>query len=154
MYADMAGATDLTPTLMTVADWTRGLMKHARQQLKRYTRDQIRQVLQQRAEVERTSIVQEFESIKDNDERAGQMMMKQLRIGRWGVGGDLRKIDPDIYDFFEEQRHRMGIVDPPVDPVSLEGAVAPAAEDYGLGLGGGAPEDGYEVDQGADGDNY
>jgi hypothetical protein len=151
MYGDIPR---VEPTRTVVGDWTRGLMVHARQQLKRYTREQIQRILQQRAEMERTSIVQEFESIKDNDERAGQLAMKQLRIGRWGVGGDLRKIDPDIYDFFEEQRHRMGVVDAPVDPVLLEGAATPAAEDYGLGLAGGAPEDGYEVDQGADGDNY
>jgi hypothetical protein len=48
----------------------------------------------------------------------------------------------------------MGIVDAPVDPILLEGAgAAPAANDFGFGEVG-APEDGYDVNQGAEGDDY
>jgi hypothetical protein len=139
------------------ANWTRALMIHVRQQFIKYSKERIRQVLQQRAELERTSVVEEFANIKDDDERAAEQLKKQMRIGRWAVGKDIQKLDPDRYEFETEQRRRMGIVDPPVDPVLVEGAGAAATaapQDFGLALDTGAAEDGYDVDQGAAGDDY
>ena len=136
------------------ANWTRALMLHVRQQFIKYSKERIRQILQQRAELERTSVVEEFAAIKDDDERAAEQLKKQMRIGRWAVGKDIQKLDPDRYEFETEQRRRMGIVDPPVDPI-LVGTAAPAGpEDYGLGLDSGVAEAGYDVDQGAAGDDY
>jgi hypothetical protein len=139
------------------ANWSRALMIHVRQQFVRYSKERIRQILQQRAELERTSVVEEFASIKDDDERAAEQLKKQMRIGRWAVGKDIQKLDPDRYEFETEQRRRMGIVDPPVDPILVEGAAASAAAgptDYGLTLDSGAAEDGYDANQLAAGDDY
>jgi hypothetical protein len=112
-------------------------------------------MLQQRAEMDRTSIVNEIGGIKDDDERAAVIMQKNFKMGRWARGENIRKLDADTFEFESEQRRRMGIVDAPVDPLALEGARAAAGpEDYGLGGGGGMPEAGYDTFQGADGDDY
>jgi len=82
-------------------------------------------------------------------------LKKQFRIGRWGQGANLQKYDADTFEFENEQRKRMGIVDPPVDLILLgPAAVQQQQQDYGFALGTAGPEDGYEVGQGADGDDY
>jgi hypothetical protein len=155
MYREVAAPADREATVAGMANWTRALMfGHVKQQFMRYSNEEIKRIMQQRSELERTSVVEEFQAIKDDDQRAAELIKKQLRIGRWGTAAKgFGKYDPDLFEFENEQRHRMGIVEAPVDPVLLIGAAAPAAEDFGLG-GGGGPEEGYEVDQGADGDNY
>jgi hypothetical protein len=140
-----------------VSDWTRALMFHVKQQWVKYSKEAVKRVLQQRAELERTSIVEEFQSIQDDDLRAAQILAKQFRIGRWSKGANIQNLDPDLFEFETEQRHRMGIVDPPVDPILLEGtaaAAAPAAQDFGFGPLTEGPLEAYEVNQGADGDDY
>ena len=130
-------------------------MVHVKQQFVKFSKETIKRILQDRASLDRETIVQEFESIKDDDERAAQLMMKQFRIGRWAIGTNFQKFDADLFEFEAEQRHRMGIVDAPVDPVLLEGSGGGPAgvEDYGFNLAA-APEDGYDMNQGADGDDY
>ena len=142
IYTDMPSAET---TVSSIADWTLALMLHAKQQFTKYSKETIQQILQQRAELERTSVVQEFEAIKDDDQRAAELMKKTFRIGRWGVGKNLQKYDSELFEFESEQRLRMGIVDAPVDPLLLEGAAAPA-NDFGFGPAGGA-EEGYDVEQ-------
>jgi hypothetical protein len=156
MYRDVAAPATRLSTAAATANWTRGLMFHYRQQYSRLEQENIAKILQQRAELERTSVVEEFKAIKDDDERAAELMKKRLRIGRWGLAAKgFREYDADMFEFENEQRQRMGIVDPPVDPILLAGAApAAAAQDYGLGGAGGAPEAGYDGDQGADGDDY
>lgn len=128
-------------------------MIHVKQQFVKFSKESIKRVLQDRASLDRETIVQEFESIKDDDERAAQLMMKQFRIGRWAIGTNFQKFDADLFEFEAEQRHRMGIVDAPVDPVLVEVAGPAGAEDFGFNLSA-APEDGYDVNQAADGDDY
>jgi len=156
MYADVAAPAERIATTKACADWTRALMFHYKQQFGRLEQENIAKILQQRAELERTSVVEEFSAIKDDDERAAELMKKRLRIGRWALAAKgFRQYDADMFEFENEQRRKMGIMDPPVDPILLEGAAAPAGADYGLGgAAGGAPEDGYDVDQGAAGDDY
>ena len=146
MYEGLPTAAERELVANSVSNWTRALQLHMKQQVFKYTKENIRQILQQRAELERTSVVKEFEDIKDDDLRAAELMKKNLRIGRWGVGKNLQKYDADLFEFESEQRARMGIADAPVDPLLLEGAAAPAAEDFGLG-GGGGGEEGYAVEQ-------
>jgi hypothetical protein len=137
-----------------MAIWTRGLMRHAGHQFIRYSKERIQQILQQRAELERNTVVEEFKAIKDDDLRVAYNIAKQLKIGRWGRGF---KLDADQFEFEAQQRQKMGIDAPeaPVDPTLLGAAAAVAAvgEDFGLG-GGGQDEAGYEVEQGAAGDDY
>lgn len=156
MYADIASPGDRENTVRDVANWTRALMFHVRQQYMRYSKERIAQVLQQRAELERTSVVKEFSEITDPDMRAAYIATKQLKIGRWARGANIRKLDPDQYEFEVEQRHKMGIVDAPVDPILLEGAAAaaPGGQDFGFGDLGAAPEAGYDANQAAEGDDY
>ena len=134
----------LTPEIVAC---TRGLLGHVKHQFVRYSKDTIKRILQDRASLERDTIVKEFENIKDDDVRAAELMKKQFRIGRWAGGANLQQYDTDTFEFEHEQRKRMGIVDAPFEPVDIN-AVAVAVADAD------APEDGYEVDQGADGDNY
>jgi hypothetical protein len=154
MYAELTTAAERETVASELANWTRGLMYHVKQQFIRFSDEQIRQVLQQRSALERASIVKEFEDVKDEDEQAAMRMTKMLGIGRWAVGAkNLRQYDADIFEFEASQRLRMGIVDTAVEVVQLEGAGAPGGEDFGFALAGG-PEDGYDVNQGADGDDY
>jgi hypothetical protein len=152
MYGELATAAERDTVAAELANWTRGLMFHVKQQFIRFSDEQIRQVLQQRSALERASIVKEFEDVKDEDEQAAMRMTKILGIGRWAIGAkNLRKYDPEILEHEEAQRARMGIVETAVEVVRLEGAGA--AEDFGFALAGG-PEDGYDVNQAAAGDDY
>ena len=160
MYRGVPSSGERASVAADVADWTRALMQHIRQQYLRYSKERIAQILQQRAELERTSVVEEFQAIKDDDERAAELIKKQLRMGRWGVASKgWNKYDPELYEFENEQRKRMGIVDAPVaDVPGVTGAGAAAnaggAADFGFGTLDVAPEAGYDVDQGAAGDDY
>jgi hypothetical protein len=162
MYAEVAAPAERAKTVSSIRAWTTELMDfkrnaadkghkrgHVQRQFLRFSKEEVKRILQQRAELERTSVVEEFENIKDDDQRAAELIKKQFRIGRWGVGKNLQKYDSDLFEFENEQRKRMGIMD---DPVAAD-AVAP-----GAGAGAGPvlvePEDGYAVEQGADGDDY
>ena len=110
--------------------------------------------MQDRAQLDRETIVKEFADNKDEDSRAAQLMHKQLGIGRFAMGANINTLTAGRFEFEMEQRHRMGIVDAPVDPSLLAAPAAGAAgEDFGFALAGG-PEDGYDANQGADGDDY
>lgn len=104
------------------ANWSRGLMMHAKHQFTRYTKEQIRLVLQQRAEADRNRIVQEFEEIKDDDERAAVLAQKQMKLGRWARGANIREYDADQIEFEAQQREKMGIIDHAVGIILPEGA--------------------------------
>ena len=127
---------------------------HVKQQFMRFSKETIKRILQERANLERDTIVEEFQSIKDDDLRAAELLKKQFRIGRWAGGANLQKYDADTFEFESEQRKRMGIVDPPVDPILMAPQAQAAGQDYGLGAGVSVPEDGYDVAQGAEGDDY
>ena len=152
MYATIASPADRETTAAEVANWTRSLMFHVKQQYIRYSKEAIKRILQDRAGLERDTIVEEFESIKDDDLRAAELIKKQFRIGRWAGGANLQKYDAETFEFENEQRKRMGIMGPSVEPILLEGS-RPQVQDYGLALDA-APEDGYDVAQGAEGDDY
>jgi hypothetical protein len=144
MYASVVTNTKVDATTTGMRMWTRHLMAyHVKQQYLRFSAEEIKRVLQERAEAERTSIVEEFDSIKDDDERAAVLFMKQFKIGRWGRGENIQKLDADQFEFETEQRRKMGIVD-----FGMEGGAAltgggSAAQDFGFGALNTAAEDGY-----------
>jgi chaperonin GroEL (HSP60 family) len=153
MYRDIAA--DRENIAISIVDFTRALMLHAKQQFVRFSKEAIKRILQDRAALDRETIVQEFESIKDDDLRAAEMIKKQLRIGRWAAGANIQGLDADQFDFEIEQRRRMGIADPfLVEGDATAAAAAAAAEDFGLSVDTGVEEVGYDMDQGAEGDNY
>jgi len=145
LYEDIGVAAERETVASAMSNWTRALLIHMKRQVFKYDKETIRRILQERAELERTSVVKEFEDIKDDDQRAAELMKKGFRIGRWGVGKNLQKYDSDLFEFESEQRLRMGIADAPVDPLLLEGA-QPQVENFGLAALGGA-EEGYDVVQ-------
>jgi len=165
MYVDIPSSSDRAAIVEDIRAWTLALMDfkkgpkdtehkrgHVQTQFIKYSKEAIKRILQQRAELERTSVVEEFDSIKDDDLRAAELIKKQFRIGRWGVGKNLQKYDPDLFEFENEQRKRMGVVEGPV-----EADAAPQGQGQGQGQGQAVfvePEEGYEVNQGADGDDY
>jgi hypothetical protein len=112
------------------AESMRTLLKHARAQTKKYSNEEVKRLLQQRAAAERALILSEFDSIKDEDQRAVTRTLKNLGIGRWAIGKNIRTLDPDVLDFEEQQRLKMGVVEP---------GFGDAAEEV--------VEDGYDVDQ-------
>ena len=157
MYEEIPLAAERAAILAGVRAWSTGLLDfksgprdvahkkgHVQKQFIRYSKEEVRRILQQRAELERTSVVEEFESIKDDDLRAAELIKKQFRIGRWGVGKNLQKYDADLFEFENAQRIRMGVTDLQVAP---DGVVAPIPEAV-------QQEAGYDMDQGAEGDNY
>jgi hypothetical protein len=153
MYAEVAAAAARDTAVAQLSNWTRALMFHVKQQFMRFTKDRIKQILQQRAELERTSIVQEFEGIRDEDERGAALQMMNMRIGRWGKGGNIRDYDAGQLEFEIEQRRRMGVMDPTVEQIALEGAgggVAAGDLEFGVAEAGSA----YEVNHLADGDDH
>ena len=155
MYDDATSNTKAGQTMARVAAWTRELMAaHVKTQFLRFSAEQVKRMLQERAEAERTSIVEEFESIKDDDERGAVLFMKQFRIGRWGRGENIRKLDADQFEFEIEQRHKMGIVDPAVEPTNAAVDLGGGPQDFGLGDGLGPAEDGYNMNHLAAGDDY
>jgi len=107
-----------------VAAWIRGLMTgHVKLQFLKFSDQYVKQIMQQRAELERTSIVQEFESLTD-ESRSAMLTMKQLGIGRWNTKSTSRKYDSSLIEFEEAQRQRMGVHDKPFDPVVPAGMEA------------------------------
>jgi hypothetical protein len=153
MYESNIASSNLDETAAGMVEWTTTLMIHSGRQFIKYSDDQIRTTLQRRAEMERTSIVEEFSSITDPDERAAALILKQFRIGRWARGQNIQSLDADTYEFETEKRHRMGFVDPPVDPLLLGEGEQSRGGRYGLGGQGGGNEDGFDMDQGEAGAN-
>jgi hypothetical protein len=129
--------TNKSYTAVSVGDWTRGLMKHAKQQFVRYSKDRIRQILQQRRELERTTIVEEFTALDDDDLRRAFIMTKNLKIGRWARGANIRTLDADQFEFEQQQLVKMGITDPNVELVMVESTAQQMGEE--------AEEDGYDL---------
>ena len=134
-------------TAAGVADWTNALLVHVKRQFARYSHERVKQILQERAGLERDSIVEELGGIKDDDERAAALAQKNLGLGRWARGKNIKALDADTVAFEIEQRHRMGIIDAPVEPILLEGAARPGQSRFGFGaLDDGAAEAGYDME--------
>jgi hypothetical protein len=107
----------------------RTLLKHARAQTKKYSNEEVKRLLQQRAAAERALILSEFDSIKDDDQRAVTRTLKNLGIGRWAIGKNIRNLDEGVLLFEEEQRRKMGIIPGESGEPGLEALEEPGLED-------------------------
>lgn len=115
-----------------IAQLTIDLIIHSSKQTIRFSTEEIKRVLQERAAKERVTIVEEFEKLGDNESRATELLMKQFGIGRWGKGKNLTKYDKERYLSEKEQRGRM-MVD---STVAGAAAAAPGTE-FGVEFGEG-----------------
>ena len=97
--------------------------------------------------MERTAVVNEILGQADDDLRAAEFLKKTFRIGRWALGQNLRAYNADLLDAEVEQRRAQGIVETAIDPVLLESQLLAATMAATV-------EDGYDVNQGAAGDDY
>lgn len=105
-----------------IALWTINLIIHSGEQTIRFSAEEIKRVLQERAAKERVTIVKEFEDAGDQDSRAVMLLLKQHKIGRWGEGKNLTKYDKERYVNEKEQRGRMDVMDS-----TVAGAANPAS---------------------------
>ena len=141
--------------LREIVMWTGSLMLHANEQTVKYSKDRIKQILQDRAAMDRESIVKEFADIKDEDRRGAQLMQKRFKMGRWGLTGNIQKYDADMFEHDREQRHRMGIVEQPY--AVMNGQELGQGQENPLGFGNDAGAEGNTMNDAEgmnDGDNY
>ena len=110
-------------------EFMRSLLQHARTQTKKYSDEEVKRMLQQRAAAERALILSEFDSIKDDDQRAVTRTLKNLGIGRWAIGKNIRNLDEGVLLFEEEQRRKMGIIPGESGEPGLEALEEPGLED-------------------------
>ncbi len=80
----------------------------------RYTKDQIRLMIQDRIEKEKKEIINFFDK-KDPEERRIEKLLMKLGMGRWRVGGTkaIQRYTPEQYRTEQEERRMAGIVDFP-----------------------------------------
>lgn len=79
-----------------------------------YNDDQLREQIMIRNEKEKADIITMFDTMGE-DEKAVELMKKQLGIGRWAVGGTkaIWGYDIDQYERERDERARAGIIDFP-----------------------------------------
>jgi len=116
-----------------------------------YDDEQLRTLIAARNEKEKVNIIQYFDKMSD-EERAAELLMKRLGMGRWAVGGTaaIRVYDQDQYEREKAERAQAGILDfpgaGPSDVLGVDGRPIDA-----LGLPSEAnPFDAYERDGGYD----
>jgi hypothetical protein len=80
-----------------------------------YNDDQLREMIMIRNEKEKADVISNMFDKKSDDEKAVELVKKQLGIGRWAVGGTkaIWGYDIDQYEREREDRARAGIIDFP-----------------------------------------
>ena len=125
---------------LQVSRWLVELIIHSGKQTIRFSADEIKHVLQERAAKERVTIVKEFEDLKDDESRAVALEMKRRKIGRWGEGTNLTKYDKDRYVAEKDQRGKMQVDSTVAGAVNVasEFGITGDAGDFGdMDAGGG-----------------
>ena len=122
------------------------LDKFNREQLS-YNDEQLREQIMIRNEKEKADIITMFDKMGE-DEKAVELMKKQLGIGRWAVGGTkaIWGYDIDQYERERDERARAGIIDFPgygPDQVPELGGRDLDANGYPVS----GAEDGYDLTQ-------
>lgn len=104
-----------------------------------FTEDQIREMINKRTDIEKSSYIGRFEKLTP-EEKAVEKMKKNLGLGEWAVGGTKAIIayNPEQYEREREQRLVMGFTD-----FLQPGAITMQDEPPGALV----QEDGYENDQ-------
>jgi len=95
--------------------WTKSTFTEGRRQFDQFgmTEEEIRLAILDAREKEKNSVIKEIDDEKDPDLRAVALVQKGLKIGRWGIGNakNLTGYNADMWDFLQEQRDRIGVVD-------------------------------------------
>jgi hypothetical protein len=84
--------------------------------------EELKQMIAIRNEKERANVIAEFDKLTD-EERAIELMNKNLGLGKWAVGGTklIYAYDKDYYDLEREKRLAAGIFDVPGLGIGAEG---------------------------------
>ena len=77
-----------------------------------YDDKKIKEMIEIRNEKERTMILDRLNRMSD-DEKEVELITKNLRMGKWSIGGRIHAYDGEIWEIEQQQRREMGIVDFP-----------------------------------------
>lgn len=102
----------LDSSVQIIYDVLRLTFNKYRDEWKSYSNDHIREVLQIRAEKEKSDVIKKLDDLSE-DMRRVELLKKQLRMGDWAVGGSkkITQYDKDQYEVEREARARAGISD-------------------------------------------
>jgi hypothetical protein len=106
-----------------------------------YSDKELRDELQIRAEKEKAEIIREFSGM-DDDKKQVELMLKNLRMGKWAVGGSkaITQYNKDQYERERIERAKAGISDfatggfGPEGPADAELQAMGVAEDSGYDM--------------------
>lgn len=94
--------------------WTKANLLEAKRQYDLFGMSdlEVEMAILDAREKEKISIIKEIDDEKDPDMRAVTLVQKNLKMGRWGVGAKKSgNYNTEYWDFLQDQRDRMGIVD-------------------------------------------
>jgi len=77
-----------------------------------YDEKKIKEMIEIRNEKERTMVLDRLNNMSD-EEKQVELITKNLRMGKWSIGGRIHALDGEIFDIEQQQRREMGISDFP-----------------------------------------
>ena len=77
-----------------------------------YDEKKIKEMIEIRNEKERTMVLDRLNRMSD-EEKEVELITKNLRMGKWAIGGRIHALDGEIFDIEQQQRREMGISDFP-----------------------------------------
>jgi hypothetical protein len=115
-----------------------------------YDDKKIKEMIEIRNEKERTMVLDRLNKMSD-EEKQVELITKNLRMGKWSIGGRIHAYDGEIWEIEQQQRREMGITDfPEWAAGEYEPPKGVAMDEYGnLQLGDDYYENegGYDVNQ-------
>jgi hypothetical protein len=126
------------------------------EQILSYSDKELRDELQIRAEKEKAEIIREFAEM-DDDKKQVELMLKNMRMGRWAVGGTkaITQYNKDQYERERIERAKAGISDFSTGGFGPEGpelAERPIGDAHGIFNFGGEGEGAYDMERMAEDD--
>ena len=112
-----------------------------------FSEDAIRDLIAHRVDAEKLTFINDLDRMSP-EEKASELMMKRLGLGKWSVGGTkaITTLDPEQLERERLKRIEMGIGDFITDEASMANARA-LLQDDAFGGGGAGAEAGYDVGQ-------
>jgi hypothetical protein len=77
-----------------------------------YDDKKIKEMIEIRNEKERTMVLDRLNKMSD-EEKQVELITKNLRMGKWSIGGRIHAYDGEIWEIEQQQRREMGIIDFP-----------------------------------------
>jgi len=115
IYTHITSEANKTTIQRILVIWVRKTFVEARHQFDQFsaTDAEIKQAMIDAVEREKISVIKEIEDENDPDLKALMKIQKGLKMGRWGVGTakNLASYNASFWDFLQDQRDKMGIVD-------------------------------------------